>query len=68
MLARGGSGDLLAGLIGGLLAQTPSDPLGSACRGTLWQGHAADRLARARGQTAVRISEMLEHLAWPATD
>ncbi len=68
VLARGGSGDLLAGLIGGLLAQTPSDPLGSACRGTLWQGHAADRLARARGQTAVRISEMLEHLAWPATD
>ncbi|MEY4688002.1 MAG: hypothetical protein RIR76_2025 [Verrucomicrobiota bacterium] len=68
VLARGGSGDLLAGLIGGLLAQTPSDPLGAACRGTLWQGLAADRLARARGQTAVRISEMLEHLAWPVTN
>ncbi len=66
VLARGGSGDLLAGLIGGLLAHTPSDPLGAACRATLWQGLAADRLARARGQTAVRISELLEHLASPA--
>jgi len=63
VLARGGSGDLLAGLIGGLLAQTPSDPLGAACRGVIWQGIAADRLARARGHTAVRISEMLDHLS-----
>ncbi|MFM8336495.1 MAG: NAD(P)H-hydrate dehydratase [Opitutaceae bacterium] len=63
VLARGGSGDLLAGLIGGLLAQTPSDPLSAACRGVLWQGLAADRLARARGQTAVRISELLDHLS-----
>jgi NAD(P)H-hydrate epimerase len=62
VLARGGSGDLLAGLIGGLLAQTPQDALGAACRGVLWQGAAADRLARARGQHAVRISELLDHL------
>ncbi|MET0262726.1 MAG: NAD(P)H-hydrate dehydratase, partial [Rariglobus sp.] len=34
VLARGGSGDLLAGLVGGLLAQTPEDTLGAACRGT----------------------------------
>ncbi|MFM9081307.1 MAG: NAD(P)H-hydrate dehydratase [Opitutaceae bacterium] len=65
VLARGGSGDLLAGLIGGLLAQTPSDPLGAACRGVLWQGIAADRLARERGHAAVRISELLDHLARP---
>ena len=65
VLARGGSGDLLAGLIGGLLAQTPTDPLGAACRGVLWQGIAADRLARARGHSAVRISELLDHLSSP---
>jgi NAD(P)H-hydrate repair Nnr-like enzyme with NAD(P)H-hydrate dehydratase domain len=52
----------LAGLIGGLLAQVPRDVLGTACRGVLWQGAAADRLARARGQYAVRISELLENL------
>lgn len=62
VLARGGSGDILAGLIGGLLAQTPGDPLLVACRGTVWHGRAADLLARTRGQVAVEISEILEQL------
>jgi ADP-dependent NAD(P)H-hydrate dehydratase / NAD(P)H-hydrate epimerase len=62
VLSRGGSGDVLAGLVGGLLAQTPTDPLSAACKGVVWHGMAADRLARARGQTAVQISQLLEHL------
>ncbi|MDR2674769.1 MAG: NAD(P)H-hydrate dehydratase [Opitutaceae bacterium] len=63
VLARGGSGDLLAGLIGGLLAQTPAQPLLAACRGAVWHGLAADRLARAQGQRAVNITRLLDHLA-----
>jgi NAD(P)H-hydrate epimerase len=63
VLARGGSGDLLAGLIGGLLAQTPAEPLLAAGRGVVWHGMAADALARARGQTAVRGTELLKFLA-----
>jgi hydroxyethylthiazole kinase-like uncharacterized protein yjeF len=63
VLARGGSGDLLAGLIGGLLAQEPAQPLLAACRGTVWHGLAADRLARAQGQRAVNITRLLNHLA-----
>ena len=62
VLARGGSGDILAGLIGGLLAQKPDDLLLAACRGVVWHGRAADLLARARGQVAVEISEILEQL------
>jgi NAD(P)H-hydrate epimerase len=62
VLARGGSGDLLAGLIGGLLAQRPDDPLGAACQGTVWHGHAADLLARTHGQVAVETSQLLEQL------
>jgi hydroxyethylthiazole kinase-like uncharacterized protein yjeF len=62
VLARGGSGDVLAGLIGGLLAQQPADPLLAAMRGVVWHGRAADLLARARGQVAVEISEILEQL------
>lgn len=62
VLARGGSGDLLAGLIGGLLAQTPSDPLLAATRGTLWHGLAADALARADGQTSVMTTQVLDYL------
>jgi NAD(P)H-hydrate epimerase len=62
VLARGGSGDLLAGLIVGLLAQDVTNPLQAACRGVVWHGRAADLLARARGQVAVEITEILEHL------
>ncbi len=62
VLARGGSGDILAGLIGGLLAQQPKDPLLAAARGVVWHGRAADLLARAHGQVAVEISQILEQL------
>jgi NAD(P)H-hydrate epimerase len=63
VLARGGSGDLLAGLAGALLAQTPGDVLGAAARAVVWHGRAADALARARGATAVRTTEWLDFLA-----
>jgi NAD(P)H-hydrate epimerase len=62
VLARGGSGDVLAGLIGGLLAQTPAEPMLAAARGVVWHGLAADALAQARGSTAVTVTELLEHL------
>ncbi len=63
VLGRGGSGDLLAGLTGTLLAQTPADPLVAAARAVVWHGLAADRLARARGPHAVRITEWLDQLS-----
>ncbi|MDF9828195.1 hydroxyethylthiazole kinase-like uncharacterized protein yjeF [Ereboglobus sp. PH5-10] len=62
VLARGGSGDLLAGMIGGLLAQAPGALLHAACRGTAWHGMAADCLARARGQRAVLATQLLDFL------
>ena len=62
VLARGGSGDLLAGLIGGLLAQTPKEPLLAAARGVVWHGLAADALARAHGQVAVQTTQLLDFL------
>ena len=62
VLARGGRGDLLAGLIGGLLAQTPTDPLLAASRGVVWHGRAADLLARTYGQTAVTTTQLLDFL------
>lgn len=62
VLARGGSGDLLAGLIGGLLAQTPEDLLLAACRGAVWHGLAADSLARDKGQVAVQTTQLLDYL------
>jgi ADP-dependent NAD(P)H-hydrate dehydratase / NAD(P)H-hydrate epimerase len=63
VLARGGSGDILAGMLGTLLAQSPADPLGAAARGVVWHGLAADRLAREHGATAVRTTQLLDFLA-----
>ena len=63
VLSRGGSGDILCGLAGGLLAQSPGQPLLAACQAALWHGTAADLLARARGQAAVEILELLEYLS-----
>lgn len=62
VLARGGSGDLLAGLIGGLLAQTPAAPLLAAAGGVVWHGLAADTMARAHGQVAVNVTQLLDFL------
>ncbi len=62
VLARGGSGDVLAGLVGGLLAQTPTDPVRAAARGALWHARAADILARERGQVAVATGDLLDRL------
>lgn len=53
---------MLAGLIGGLLAQMPESPILAACRGVVWHGLAADLLARTHGQVAVENSQLLEQL------
>lgn len=63
VLARGGSGDVLAGLTGGLLAQSPADPLLAAARAAVWHGRAADLLARAHGQTSVCVTQLLDFLS-----
>lgn len=63
VLARGGSGDVLAGIIGTLLAQNPRNPLLAAARGVVWQGLAADALAREFGQVAVQTTQVLDFLA-----
>ncbi|MBD5782519.1 NAD(P)H-hydrate dehydratase [Pelagicoccus sp. NFK12] len=62
VLARGGSGDILAGLIAGLLAQGACPTLECACRAVYWHGKAADLLAVDRGQVAVRTTDLLGYL------
>ncbi|MCC5835883.1 MAG: NAD(P)H-hydrate dehydratase [Opitutales bacterium] len=63
VLARGGSGDLLAGILATCLAQHPQQPLQAAALATLWHGAAADLWARERGQTAVVSGELLDYLS-----
>ena len=53
---------MLAGLTGGLLAQTPADSVLAAARGVVWHGRAADLAARVRGQTSIRVTQLLDFL------
>lgn len=62
VLSRGGSGDLLSGLIGGMMAQNNVCVPTAVARGLMLHGQAAQRLARAKGQVAVHTTQLLEYL------
>ncbi|MDQ8187190.1 NAD(P)H-hydrate dehydratase [Pelagicoccus sp. SDUM812002] len=62
VLSRGGSGDILAGLTGGLFAQGESSAFETASRSVYWHGKAADLLAKHCGQTAVCTTDLLGFL------
>ena len=50
-------------MIGTQLAQSPDDALIAAARCVAWHGMAADALARAHGQVAVRTTQLLDYLS-----
>jgi NAD(P)H-hydrate epimerase len=60
-MATGGSGDLLAGLIAGLLAQG-FPPFEAACTGVWWHGRAADLAAAKTSQATLLPRDILESL------
>lgn len=62
ILARGGTGDLLAGMLGARLSIQGNDPFRAACEGVAWHGRAADEWARARGAVGVRTTGLLNFL------
>lgn len=62
VLSRGGSGDLLSGLVGGMVAQNYSDVATAVASGVMLHGLAAQRLARAKGQIMVHTSQLLDYL------
>jgi NAD(P)H-hydrate epimerase len=63
VLARGGSGDILSGMLTTLLAQNPDDPMGVAMAATSWHGAAGDALARDQGGIAVQTTHLLPFLS-----
>lgn len=62
VLARGGSGDILSGIAGSLVAQSPGDLPAAMQRAIVWHGLAAEALAREFGQEAVRTTQLLDFL------
>jgi NAD(P)H-hydrate repair Nnr-like enzyme with NAD(P)H-hydrate dehydratase domain len=63
-LARGGSGDLLTGIVGSLLAKGGRNLISTAALGMLWQNRAAEVLARQHGQEAVYTTDILNYLSF----
>jgi NAD(P)H-hydrate epimerase len=60
-MGTGGTGDVLSGLIGGLLAQGYG-PGEAAAMGAFVHGRAGDELAQAHGQAAVRALDLAKAL------
>lgn len=60
-MARGGSGDILAGLLAGLLAQG-IPPLAATRLAVYWHGLAGDCAAAQRNQTCMGVAEILANL------
>ena len=64
LLARGGSGDLLSGIIGSLMARGKLSLADCAALGALWHGRAAEALSRQHGQEAVTTTQVLDYLSF----
>lgn len=62
VLARGGSGDLLAGMIGALVAREVSPGLDTVARAVSWHAAAADWVASRHGSLTVRTTDILDGL------
>jgi NAD(P)H-hydrate repair Nnr-like enzyme with NAD(P)H-hydrate dehydratase domain len=60
-LAKGGSGDVLAGIIGGLMARG-IDPLNAAITGNFIHGEAADMLLMTHGAHSLLPSDLIQVL------
>jgi NAD(P)H-hydrate epimerase len=61
ILASGGTGDVLAGLLGGLLAQR-CPPVPAAVLGAYLHGRAGDRIAQRRSAVGLKASELADDL------
>jgi NAD(P)H-hydrate epimerase len=60
-LASGGTGDVLTGIIAGLMAQGLT-PYEATCCGVYLHGQAAEAVRRARGDTGTLASDLIERL------
>jgi NAD(P)H-hydrate epimerase len=63
-LATAGSGDVLAGILAGLLVQMRNDPCSASIAATFLHGYAGDLVAKAKtkmGMTATDVIEMLPY-------
>jgi NAD(P)H-hydrate epimerase len=71
VLARGGSGDLLAGIVASVLARRVElglTPFEAVVAAAVWHGRAADLLGDSLGEEAVRTTDLLAELSTALID
>jgi NAD(P)H-hydrate epimerase len=61
-MAKGGTGDVLAGMIAGLAAQFPNEPEASTIAAVYLHGLTGSMAARTRGELSLLATELLEYL------
>jgi NAD(P)H-hydrate epimerase len=62
-MAKGGTGDVLTGLVAGLLAQFPSQPVGEVATAAVYlHGLAGDLAAEEQGQQSMLAGDLLEKI------
>jgi NAD(P)H-hydrate epimerase len=66
-MATGGSGDVLAGLLAGLVAQGLS-PYDAACAAVYMHGRAGDLLAWRKSQAGLAASDLIEEIPYVYRD
>jgi len=62
-MASGGMGDVLTGIVGGLLAQGYA-PQAACCLGVFLHGYVGDLVAQARGEAGILARDLIERLPW----
>ncbi len=62
VLSRGGSGDILAGILAGLLARRHEPLMETLASGVFWHSRAAEILAREKGQVCVQTSDLMQYM------
>jgi hydroxyethylthiazole kinase-like uncharacterized protein yjeF len=62
VLSRGGSGDILAGILAGLLARRHDPLMETLASGVFWHARAAEMLAQEHGQVCVQTTDLLSYM------
>jgi NAD(P)H-hydrate epimerase len=61
-MATAGSGDVLAGMIGGIVGQQKMDPKDAVCLGVFMHSLAGDKAAQKLGHRSMTASDIISHL------
>jgi NAD(P)H-hydrate epimerase len=61
-MATGGTGDILTGMVAGMIAQHPTDPLRAACAAVYLHGLAGDVMRESMGEHSLVATDLLQGL------